>query len=211
MFTWMRKSVIHVPRTTHQVVRMVWGVVRAVCCVVLLGACTFPGSVKTTVKIGLSAPFEGLYRDLGYEVLYAVRLAVRERNEAGGVGGRYLVELVALNDFNEVEEAIQQAREMAADPGVLGVLGGWSPQTARAATPEYQRLGLAFVTPDWQLATPLPSVPDDPEFVSAYRTLSGGAPPGPAAAWAYAAANRLLDAIDAVARSQVHPTRAAIH
>ncbi len=67
----------------------------------LLSSCAFPGSVKPTVKIGLSAPFEGLYRDLGYEVLYATRLAVRERNAAGGVAGRYLVELVALNDFNE--------------------------------------------------------------------------------------------------------------
>ncbi len=112
----------------------------------LLAACSF--SVPRTVKIGLSAPFEGLYRDLGYEALYGVRLAVRERNESGGIGGRYQVELVALNDLNETQEAIGQAAEMAADPGVLGVLGGWSPETARATTPEYARLGLAFATPE---------------------------------------------------------------
>ena len=62
----------------------------ATCCLLtcdlLLATCAFPGSVQPTVKIGLSAPFEGLYRDLGYEVLPAVRLAVRERNAAGGVG-----------------------------------------------------------------------------------------------------------------------------
>jgi ABC-type branched-subunit amino acid transport system substrate-binding protein len=292
----------------------------------LLAACTFPGSVKTTVKIGLSAPFEGLYRNLGYEVLYAVRLAVRQRNEAGGLAGRWAVELVALNDFNEAAAAIEQADEMAVDPGVLGVLGGWTPQTAGEAAPEYERLGVPFLSPgadaerlageaaraaaagglgiasvlyaptktdealarafarafeagggivarvespsgpDWaslvvetrpdlvfvasgapdatrwiadlrqagfggvlmggpELGTPLlvdlvgdasegvlyvsplPPVPLDAGFVAPYQALSGGAPPGPAAGWAYAAANRLLDALDVAARSRGDPSR----
>ena len=34
------------------------------------------------------------------------------------------------------------------------------------------------------------------DFEAAYTQLSGGAPPGPASLWAYAAANRLLDALD---------------
>ena len=118
-----------------------------VSCLVPLASCRFPGTVPETVKIGLSAPFEGLYRDLGYEALYAVRLAVRRANEAGGVGGGFLVELVAVNDFNDPPEAVLQAREMAADPGILGVIGGLSPRTAAAAAPEYERLGLAFVAP----------------------------------------------------------------
>lgn len=117
---------------------------------VLVASCAFPGSVKPTVKIGLAAPFEGLYRDLGYEVLHAVRLAVRQRNSAGGVNGRYLVELVALNDLNEPLEAAQLAREMAVDPGVLGVVGGWSPESLEAAGPEYERLGLALLSPRYE-------------------------------------------------------------
>jgi hypothetical protein len=175
--------------------------------VVFLAACSFPGSVKPTVKIGLSAPFEGRYRDLGYEVLYSVRLAVEQRNNAGGVGKRYLVELVALNDFNEAEEAIVQARKMAVDAGVLGVLGGWSPETAAAVAPEYERLALAFLSPDvdFCVAQPLPVI--DPGFAAAYRSLSGGVGPGPAAVWAYEEANRLLDALDAAARAKGRPTR----
>jgi branched-chain amino acid transport system substrate-binding protein len=291
--------------------------VRYAACLVaclLLSSCAFPGSVKPTVKIGLSAPFEGLYRDLGYEVLYATRLAVQEQNAAGGVAGRYLVELVSLNDFNEPAEAVLQAHEMAADPGVLGVLGGWSAETALQAAPEYGRLGLPFLAPEgdpsalgaeaarfaaqqlgarravilssgnagdealadafavalaaqggtviregsgqvppagqadlffiaadaplaaeWIVqaraagfdgpfggspglgspllveiggeavervfyVSPFPSLQDDPAFRGGYQSLSGGAPPGPVAGWAYRAAGRLLDALDAAAR-----------
>jgi ABC-type branched-subunit amino acid transport system substrate-binding protein len=180
-----------------------------VCCL-LLAACAFPGSVKPTVKIGLAAPFEGRYRDLGYEVLHAVRLAVRQRNEAGGVGGRYLVELVALNDFNEPEEAALQAREMEVDPDLLGALGGWSPETAQAAALEYERLELAFLAPQVNFASTSPTTVPDAAFTAEYQALSGGAPPGPAAVWAYAEANRLLDALDAATQSEGHPTRAGV-
>ena len=40
--------------------------------------------------------------------------------------------------------------------------------------------------------------------------LSGGAPPGPIASWAYEAANRLLDALDAAARAEGRPTRSGV-
>jgi hypothetical protein len=175
--------------------------------VALLAACRFPGSVKPTVKVGLSAPFEGLHRDLGYEVLHAVRLAVHQRNAMGGVGEQYLVEFVALNDFGEAEAAVEQARKMAVDPGVLGVLGGLSPEAARAAAPEYARQGLAFLMPEISVIESEQSLPHETSFSSEYEGLSGGVPPGPAAAWAYSEANRLLDALDAAIQTDGMPTR----
>jgi ABC-type branched-subunit amino acid transport system substrate-binding protein len=177
----------------------------ATCSLLLAACCT--GSLPSTVKIGLSAPFEGTDRDLGYEVLHAVRLAVRQRNEAGGVGG-YLVEMVALNDFNEGPEAVVQAHKMAVDPGVLGVVGGWSAQTAAAAGPEYGRLGVAFLAPDAEFAAGSAVV--DLPFAADYEALSGGSPPGPAAAWAYQATQRLLDAIEAAGRGREPPSRDAV-
>lgn len=185
---------------------------RAVCvalCVLLLAACCGLGSTKPTVKIGLSAPFEGLYRELGYEALYAVRLAVRERNAEGGVGQCYLVELVALNDLNEAETAVEQARKMAVDPAVLAVLGGLSAETARAA-PEYERLGLVFLTPSAGMNWVGSSGTADVGFSDRYGSLSGGAAPGPAAVWAYATANRILDVMDSVARSRGQLTRSDV-
>jgi len=178
--------------------------------VFLLAGCSFPGTVKPTVKIGLSAPFEGLYRDLGYEVLHAVRLAVRQRNDAGGVGGCRLVEFVALNDFNEVETAIVQAHKMAIDPDILGVLGGWTPEVAQATRPEYGWLGVAFLSPQVDFTQAQPVLDREPPFAAGSRQLSGGVSPGPAAVWAYGEANRLLDAASEAGCARGQLTRESV-
>jgi branched-chain amino acid transport system substrate-binding protein len=106
-----------------------------------------PGlSTRPTFKIGLVAPFEGLDRHLGYEALQAAKLAIRERNQSGGVEG-YLVELVALNDDQDPEAATQRAREMAVDPDIVGVIGHFGDETTLAALEAYQEAGLALVVP----------------------------------------------------------------
>lgn len=183
--------------------------VPAFVCLMLVAGCTFPGSVEPTVKIGLSAPFEGQYRDLGYEALHAVRMAVRERNADGGIDQRFLVELVALNDLNEAEEAAEQARKMAVDPGVLGVLGGFSEETASVAW-DYDQLGLAYLVPNVDITGKLESGTVDVDFADRYASESGGAEPGAAAVWAYSAANRLMDAMDSVTRAEGEPTRSRV-
>ena len=106
-----------------------------------------------TVKIGLVAPFEGTHRALGYEALFAVKLALQERNQSSGLNG-YRVELVALNDFDEPETAQAQAKALSADPDVLGVVGHLSSTTTAAAHPIYQSAGVAMSIP-W-LAVELP-------------------------------------------------------
>jgi len=120
------------------------------CLLALLAAAAgcLPGlSTRPTLKIGLVAPFEGLYRHLGYEALHAARLAIRERNQSGGVEG-YLVELVALNDDQDPEAATQRAREMAVDPDIVGVIGHFGDETTLAALQVYyEEAGLALVVP----------------------------------------------------------------
>lgn len=114
----------------------------------LLSSCQFqlPGSTAPLLKIGLVAPFEGRFRARGYEMLYAVKLAVREWNEAGGAGS-YRIELVALDDGGDPATAVQQAREMAVDADVLGVVGHFDEATTLAAALEYAALDLALVAP----------------------------------------------------------------
>jgi hypothetical protein len=99
---------------------------------------------------------------------------------------------------------------MAVDPGILGVLGGWSPETAQAAAPEYARKGLAFLAPEADFTGSQASPPVEAGFAAEYQALSGGAPPGQAAVWAYAEANRLLDAIDETIQAERNHTRAGV-
>jgi ABC-type branched-subunit amino acid transport system substrate-binding protein len=99
---------------------------------------------RPVVKIGLVAPFEGRYRDVGYEVIYAVRLAVREANAAGGVAG-YSIELLALDDSGDPAMAVTQAQKIAIDTQVVGVIGDWLDQTTTAAAPAYAAAGLPLL------------------------------------------------------------------
>ena len=112
-----------------------------------LAACS-TGSTAPVVKIGLAAPFEGRYRAIGYEAIYAARLAIREINAAGGIGG-YRVELFALDDGGDPAMAIEQARKMAIDPQVIAVIGHYRPETTGAAIGHYcaERLPLLAVEP----------------------------------------------------------------
>jgi ABC-type branched-subunit amino acid transport system substrate-binding protein len=112
----------------------------------LLGSCAWPASTKPVIKIGLVAPFEGRYRALGYEALYAVKWVVRQRNEAGGVAG-HMIELVALNDDNHPDRSAFQARKFDVDAKVMGVIGPFSETTLAAAAPVYRALGLPVISP----------------------------------------------------------------
>ncbi len=113
----------------------------AALCLAAFGLTGCLAVTRPVVKIGLVAPFEGRYRAVGYEVIYAVRLAVREANTAGGVAG-YSVELVALDDAGDPDMAAEQARKLAVDPQVVGVLGHWLEATTLAAAPKYADAGL---------------------------------------------------------------------
>jgi ABC-type branched-subunit amino acid transport system substrate-binding protein len=109
---------------------------------VLLVACV--PSTRPSVKIGLVGPFEGRYREIGEEVIYAVRLAVREANQSGGVAG-YTVALAAFDDGGQAGLAAEQARKISVDPQVMGVMGNWLDSTTRAAAPLYAESGIALL------------------------------------------------------------------
>ena len=114
----------------------------SLCLIVLLAACA--ASTRPVVKIGLVAPFEGRYRPIGYEAIYAARLAIREINARGGIDGRR-VELVALDDRGEPDKAITAARQLALDPQVVAVIGHLRPDSTDAALMVYCEAGLAMI------------------------------------------------------------------
>lgn len=60
-------------------------------------------------RVALLAPFEGRYREVGYDAYYAAQLAMQDF-------GRPTVELLAVDDGGETASAIQRARALASDP-----------------------------------------------------------------------------------------------
>jgi branched-chain amino acid transport system substrate-binding protein len=121
-------------------------VVRVTTFLLLLTACTFPGTVRPTVKIGLVAPFEGRYRYVGYDVIYAAKLALREANEEGGVAG-HGVELVAYDDGADPAMAVEQARKLDVDPDVVGAIGHFREETTAAVAATYTEARIPLIAP----------------------------------------------------------------
>jgi branched-chain amino acid transport system substrate-binding protein len=81
----------------------------------LLGACS---SVRPIVKIGLIAPFEGLYRQSGYAALDAMRQAMAECAPPG-----IDVLPLALDDSGDPARAQRAAQKLLIDPTVRAIVG----------------------------------------------------------------------------------------
>jgi ABC-type branched-subunit amino acid transport system substrate-binding protein len=93
----------------------------------LLAACgARPASIS---RVALLAPFEGRYREVGYQALHAARLAALD---SGGTS----VELLAIDDGGSVASAVDRARALAGDPLVKVVVAlgyaATAPETQRA-------------------------------------------------------------------------------
>lgn len=158
---------------------------------IVLGLLVWSGigcqSVDPVVKIGLVAPFEGRQRDVGYDVLYSARLAVREINEAGGIDGRR-VALVALDDGGSAEFAQGTAQALVIDPSVVAVVGHWQPETTSAAEPIYLQNGLTLLAGGQEPFDAVDPQSLSPDFISAYAQVTPfDEMPGPYAGPAYQA------------------------
>jgi branched-chain amino acid transport system substrate-binding protein len=138
-------------------------------CVVLLLLCAglwtltacLPPALPRVIKIGLVAPFEGRYRYVGYDAIYAARLAVREINAAGGAGG-WSLELAAYDDRAAAELARTTAHNLVTDPDVVAVIGHYRQSSTDAAGAVYAAAAMpllvvgAWLTPThapvWHMA-----------------------------------------------------------
>ncbi|MEO1289709.1 MAG: hypothetical protein AAFV93_18255 [Chloroflexota bacterium] len=92
-------------------------VARFICVVFLLTVVSGCAVSQTAIvtKIALLAPFEGQYREIGYEALYAARLAIDDANLQD-------ISLLAIDDGGREETAILRAEAIANDPVIQAVL-----------------------------------------------------------------------------------------
>ncbi len=70
---------------------------------------------EATTRIALLAPFEGRYREIGYEALYAARLALQD-------SGRSDIDLLPIDDGGTPASAADRARALAQDPQITAVI-----------------------------------------------------------------------------------------
>lgn len=92
----------------------------------LLGACGTK-AIDTPRRIVLLAPFEGRYREVGYQAYYAAQLAFSEGVSAD-------LELVAIDDGGTLDSAIERARAIQMDSRVVAVIAlGYDSTDAQVA------------------------------------------------------------------------------
>jgi ABC-type branched-subunit amino acid transport system substrate-binding protein len=82
-------------------------------CIVLMGMVVGCGATRSyaITRIALLAPFEGRYREVGYNAYYAALLAL-------GESGSTQIELLAVDDGGSPATAAQRAAALARDPWV---------------------------------------------------------------------------------------------
>lgn len=179
-------------------------------CLLIFAFLTACNSVDPVIKVGLVAPFEGENRAIGYDAIYAARLAVRQINEAGGIGGQR-VALVALDDSSDAALAAETAKSLVLDPAVVAVIGHWLPETTAVTTPIYRQANLPLIATG---ETPfLPTPPDalSPEFQAAYEAVTPFAETaGPYAGPTYDAFQLLWRALEITEQNQGTITREGV-
>lgn len=121
-----------------------------------LNGCAPPGSWTETppvAKIGLVAPFEGLYRQTGYAALGGLRAAIADAPARSPA----LLPL-ALDDGGAPDLAARATAKVLVDPTAQALIGPLRPDTAAAAAP------LLAVSPRlWLLPYRLPYPPQPDE------------------------------------------------
>ncbi len=85
-------------------------------CTLCLTGCGMLSATPKVQRIALFAPFEGRYREIGYNALYAARLALAD-------SGNHAIELLAVDDGGTAETAALHLQAIEQDSSVIAAIG----------------------------------------------------------------------------------------
>lgn len=105
----------------------------SLCIAALLTAAAAPPASAQTIKIGVFGPLTGDAAAMGSSEKEAVELAVKEKNDAGGIRGKK-VEVVYGDDAGKPEEAVNVAKRLISRDEVLITIGSISSPASLAAS-----------------------------------------------------------------------------
>lgn len=107
---------------------------------------------KATIKIFVHVPMSGQFAEIGTDIERAVTMAVQELaaplNDLG-----YEVRLVSYDDKTDMQIAVQNAKEIIADPEVLCGVGNLLSRITIQASEVYHSGGLAAISPSSTVTT----------------------------------------------------------
>jgi branched-chain amino acid transport system substrate-binding protein len=100
---------------------------------------------NSPILVGVAAPMEDLYTDLGKSILEAASMAKDKINSVGGINGR-MIEIIACNDKAQINTALDCANKFV-KANVYGVIGHLTSQTSIEASKIYSRYGIVQISP----------------------------------------------------------------
>lgn len=105
----------------------------SLCIAALLTVAAAPPASAQTIKIGVFGPLTGDAAAMGSSEKEAVELAIKEKNDAGGIRGKK-VEVVYGDDAGKPEEAVNVAKRLISRDEVLITIGSISSPASLAAS-----------------------------------------------------------------------------
>jgi branched-chain amino acid transport system substrate-binding protein len=105
----------------------------SLCIAALLTAAAVPPASAQTIKIGVFGPLTGDAAAMGSSEKEAVELAIKEKNDAGGIRGKK-IEAVYGDDAGKPEEAVNVAKRLISRDEVLITIGSISSPASLAAS-----------------------------------------------------------------------------
>lgn len=100
---------------------------------------------KGPIKIGFFAPVTGPAAADGQSVLNAAKLAVEQKNKAGGINGRQ-IELVYYDDQFDTKQAVSIAQKLTTKDGVVAVVSGSYSGPTRAVAKIYNDAKIPMIS-----------------------------------------------------------------
>src|SRR5262245_11858334 len=122
--------------------------VRIAAIVGALGLALGPGAAdaQQVIKIAAGVPLTGPLAKQGQEVANAVKLAVEEWNQKGGVLGKK-IEVLEADDQGNPQVGVAAAEKVAADAAVLGAVWGITSVTCIPVSEVLDRVAVALISP----------------------------------------------------------------
>lgn len=102
---------------------------------------------EQTIKIGFSGPMTGDSANYGKLMSQAVALAIDERNEAGGIGGKIKLQMVAEDDEGKVDKANLVIEKLANVDHIMGLVGAVFSGCSMAIAPKCEQNQITMISP----------------------------------------------------------------